>query len=175
MLFRSDGHGTHTASTAAGNARVEAVIGGNSLGMISGMAPRARVAAYKVCWGADEGGCFSSDSMAAIDQAVADGVDAINYSISGNTVTTADAVSISFLFAARAGIIVSASAGNSGPDESTVNHGGPWLMTVAAGTKDREFRATVVLGNGTTYAGIGNGAAVPSAPLVLAEIGRAHV
>ena len=74
----SDGHGTHTASTAAGNAGVETTIFARDYGTISGMAPRARVAAYKACW---EEGCATTDLVAAIDAAVADGVDVINYSI----------------------------------------------------------------------------------------------
>ncbi len=79
------GHGTHTSSTAGGNNGVPTTGAASVFGAISGMAPRARIATYKVCW-ADEptgGGCFGSDSVAAIDQAVADGVDVINFSISG--------------------------------------------------------------------------------------------
>ncbi|MBA3605983.1 MAG: S8 family serine peptidase, partial [Acidimicrobiia bacterium] len=79
-----DGHGSHTGSTAGGNGDVEVEINGNPLGEISGMAPRARIAAYKVCWdGPDGSGCATSDSVMAINQAIADGVDVINYSISG--------------------------------------------------------------------------------------------
>ena len=44
-----DGHGTHTATTAAGN-RTDASAFGTLLGTIQGIAPRARVAAYKACW-----------------------------------------------------------------------------------------------------------------------------
>ena len=75
-----NGHGTHTASTAAGNAGVAASIYGIPRGTISGMAPRAQVIAYK---GLGNLGGFTSDLAAAIDQAVADGVDVINYSIGG--------------------------------------------------------------------------------------------
>ena len=107
-------------------------------GSISGIAPRARIAAYKVCWQTPTGGsCFTSDSVAAIDQAVADGVDVINFSISGSTTNFRDPVEIAFLFAADAGVFVAASAGNSGPTTSTVAHPGPWLTTVAAGTHNR--------------------------------------
>ena len=74
----AEGHGTHTASTAAGNAGVNASIFGRSFGTISGIAPRARVAAYKALWG---GSGTTSDLAAAIDAAVSDGVDVINYSI----------------------------------------------------------------------------------------------
>lgn len=148
-----DGHGSHTASTAAGNYGVDAVVDGASLGTVSGMAPRARIAAYKVCWGGDDGGCFSSDSVAAIDQAVADGVDAINFSISGSRTSFLDPVEVAFLFAADAGIFVAASAGNEGPGASSVAHNSPWLTTVAAGTHDRYFEGTLTLGDGTEISG----------------------
>jgi hypothetical protein len=101
------------------------------------MAPRARVAAYKVCWNGDDGGCASSDSVAAIDQAVADGVDVINFSISGSRTNFLDPVEVAFLFAARAGVFVASSAGNEGPGASTVAHPSPWLTTVAASTQAR--------------------------------------
>ena len=117
------GHGSHTASTAAGNNGVNAIVNGNSLGLVSGMAPRARIAVYKVCWGIEVGiaGCATSDSVAAIDQAVSDGVDVINFSISGSTTSFLDPVEVAFLFAADAGVFVAASAGNNGP--GSVNRG----------------------------------------------------
>ncbi len=163
-----DGHGTHTASTAAGNYGVEAVVDGVSLGTVSGMAPRARISAYKVCWGGDDGGCFSSDSVAAIDQAVADGVDVINFSISGSRTSVLDPVEVAFLFAADAGVFVAASAGNSGPNPSTVAHNSPWLMTVAAGTHDRYFEGSLGLGDGSSYTGAMLADATVSGDLVYA-------
>src|SRR6266540_3145416 len=96
-----DGHGTHTASTAGGNAGVAASVFGKSFGTISGMAPRARIAAYKACW---PGGCAISDLVAAIDTAVADGVDVINYSIGDNDPDFLDADDVAFLFARQAGV-----------------------------------------------------------------------
>lgn len=90
----SEGHGTHTSSTAAGNAGVEAAVFDIPRGTISGIAPRAHIAMYRVC--AREG-CTTSDSVAAIEQAVADGVDVINFSISGGTQPYADPVELSFL------------------------------------------------------------------------------
>jgi subtilisin family serine protease len=164
----ADGHGSHTAGTAAGNNGIPAVVDGNDLGRISGIAPRARLAIYKSCWGIPpEGGCFNSDSVAAIDQAVADGVDVINFSISGSQTSFVDPVEVAFLYAADAGVFVAASAGNSGPTPSTVAHNSPWLMTVAAGTHDRQYTGTVTLGNGATYTGASLTNAVPSRPLVL--------
>lgn len=151
-----DGHGTHTASTSGGNANVAAFLNGNSAGTISGIAPRARVATYKVCWMyrniEPRAGCFPSDSMKAIDTAVADGVDVLNFSISGTRTNYLDAVEVAFLFAADAGVFVAASAGNSGP-ANTVAHMSPWLTTVAASTHDRLNVATITLGNGATYTG----------------------
>lgn len=164
----ANGHGTHTASTAGGNYGVTALVDGQNLGTISGMAPRARIAVYKVCWGGDDGGCYGSDSVAAIDQAVADGVDVINFSISGTADSYLDAVEVAFLFANDAGIFVAASAGNEGPDASTLDHPSPWLMTVAAGTKDDEYPGHVTLGNSAVYTGKSRTAAVGPAPLVYA-------
>ncbi|MGH3072988.1 MAG: S8 family serine peptidase [Gaiellaceae bacterium] len=162
-----NGHGSHTASTAGGNADVPATGAAALFGTISGMAPRARIAAYKVCWeDAGDGGCANSDSVAAIDQAVADGVDVINFSISGTRTNYLDAVEVAFLFAARAGVFVAASAGNEGPGSSTVAHISPWLTSVAAGTHNRSGTATATLGNGAVYTGASLTAAVGPAPLV---------
>ena len=162
-----DSHGSHTASTAAGNFGVQATGVAAPFGKISGMAPRARIAAYKVCWNGDEGGCASSDSVAAIDQAVADGVDVINFSISGTSANYLDPVEVSFLFAARAGVFVAASAGNSGPGASTVNHPSPWLTTVAASTHSRASEATLTLGNAATYTGASSNMLPTTGPVLL--------
>lgn len=142
-----NGHGTHTASTSAGNANVAASIFGVSRGTISGIAPRARVSAYKVC-GLE--GCFSSDSAAAVQQAIKDGVDVINFSISGGANPYSDAVELAFLDAYAAGVFVAASAGNAGPGADTTDHRGPWVTTVAASTTDRAFKNTLTLADGST-------------------------
>jgi subtilisin family serine protease len=161
------GHGTHTASTAGGNYGVNTIGAASAFGSISGIAPRARISAYKVCWETGAGGsCFSSDSVAAIDQAVADGVDVINFSISGSRTNFLDPVEVAFLFAADAGVFVATSAGNSGPASSTVAHPGPWLTTVAAGTHNRDGIGSVTLGNGDTYSGASVATAVGPAPLI---------
>lgn len=165
----ADSHGTHTATTAGGNANVRTTGEAAVLGAISGIAPRARIAAYKVCWGRnDEGGCFNTDSVAAIDQAVADGVDVINFSISGSRTSFRDPVEIAFLFAADAGVFVATSAGNSGPTTSTVAHPSPWVTTVAAGTHNRDGTGAVTLGNGASYAGASAATAVSAKPIILA-------
>jgi subtilisin family serine protease len=152
----ADGHGSHTASTAAGNAGVPASILGSDLGEISGMAPRARIAVYKALWN-DQGG-YVSDLTAAIDQAVADGVDVINYSI-GSSSATLGSDDIAFLYAADAGVFVATSAGNSGPGASTIGSPSwdPWVTTVGANYQDRTFESYVTLGDASMYTGLGVG------------------
>ncbi|QHC59679.1 S8 family serine peptidase [Rathayibacter sp. VKM Ac-2760] len=161
--FRSprdaDGHGSHTASTAAGNAGVEASVDGYDYGTISGVAPAAKVAAYKVCWNGDENGtddddyCSGTGILAAIDAAVADGVDVINFSIGGGSaVSTLDPYDQAFLNAAAAGVFVAASAGNSGPGVSTLDHASPWYTTVAASSIPT-YTATATLGDGQAFVG----------------------
>ena len=170
------GHGDHTASTAAGNSLVPVSINGVNFGLASGMAPRARIAAYKVCFSylapgttAAVNRCSSADSMAAIDAAVKDGVNAINFSISGATGTTNDLVEQAFYRATLAGVFVAAAAGNDGP-ANAVNHPGPWLATIAAATHDRVEDGDVLLGNGAKYTGASlNTSALPSSPLIRAE------
>lgn len=137
-----DGHGTHTASTAVGNAGVDATIFGVDRGTVSGVAPRAHLVAYRVCGAA---GCFGSDSVDAVGQAILDGVDVVNFSISGGGNPYADAVSLAFLDAYDAGVLVTPSAGNSGPGADTVAHREPWTLTVGASTSDRHFLSTVTL------------------------------
>ena len=149
-------HGTHTASTAAGNKGVETFVDGRSFGLTSGIAPAAKLSVYKVCWedtDPNTGGCYSSSSVAAVEQAIEDGVDVLNYSISGSATSVIDPVSVAFLNAASTGIFVAASAGNSGPTASTVNHGAPWVTTVAASSFSQELQGTVEFADGTKFRG----------------------
>ncbi len=131
----SDGHGSHTASTAGGN-EVTASLAGTPLAKISGMAPRARLAIYKVCWqapNAPSASCFFSDTAAATDDAVADGVDLLSFSI-GTAAAFNDPQDLAFLDAVTAGVFVSRSAGNAGPGVGTTPAGEPWVTTVGAST-----------------------------------------
>ncbi len=146
----SNGHGTHTASTSAGNVLDSAPVLGVERGPIHGLAPGAWVMEYKVC---GIQGCVSSDSAAAVEQAILDGVDVINFSISGGTDPFTDPVELAFLDAYAAGVFVSASAGNSGPTAGTANHLSPWVTTVGASTQTREFATTLTLtaDNGDTF------------------------
>lgn len=154
-----DGHGSHTASTAVGVNGVEASASGQDFGAISGVAPAAKIAAYKVCWSGtdpasqDDDGCATSDTLAAIDAAVADGVDPINFSIGGGAATsTVSPEDQAFLGAASAGIFVAVSAGNDGPTPSSADHAPPWYTSVEASTIP-SYEATAVLGNGSSFAG----------------------
>ena len=135
----TNSHGSHTASTSAGNVR-DVVYGGNNL-RISGVAPHANIIAYDVCYtiiSTGQGSCPSTATVAAVNQAVADGiVDVINYSISGGTDPWSDATSLAFLNAVDSGIFVAASAGNSGPGANTMGHHEPWVSSTAASQTGR--------------------------------------
>ncbi|XP_008788427.2 subtilisin-like protease SBT1.6 [Phoenix dactylifera] len=158
--FRSprdaDGHGTHTASTAAGRHAFRASMAGYAAGIAKGVAPKARIAAYKVCW--KGAGCFDSDILAGFDRAVADGVDIISIQIgSGDGVAAPyylDPIAIGSYGAVSKGVFVSSSAGNDGPTPLSVTNLAPWLTTVGASTIDRTFPAEVVLGDGRSLAGV---------------------
>uniref|UniRef100_A0A0D9W8F4 Subtilisin-like protease n=1 Tax=Leersia perrieri TaxID=77586 RepID=A0A0D9W8F4_9ORYZ len=147
-----DGHGTHTAATAAGSPVQDANLFGYAGGVARGMAPRARVAAYKVCWA---GGCFSSDILAAVDRAVSDGVDVLSISLGGGASRYyLDSLSIASFGAMQMGVFVACSAGNAGPDPISLTNLSPWITTVGASTMDRDFPATVTLGNGANITGV---------------------
>ncbi|MFF3380498.1 S8 family serine peptidase [Streptomyces sp. NPDC002680] len=153
-------HGTHTATTAAGNYDTPAEVPGLGVrGKVTGIAPAARVAAYKACW---HDGCWTSNTTAAVDKAVADGVDVISYSISGGLTTS---TSMGAMFnAAKAGVFVSSGAGNCG--QGTVGNTAPWITTVARETDDTGYTSNLVLGDGRRFRHDKLQAAAPTAPLV---------
>jgi Subtilase family/Fibronectin type-III domain/PA domain len=149
----SDGHGTHTTSTAAGDVVMRAPIFGIDRGPVSGVAPGAWIMEYKVCGAV---GCFSSDVSAAVQQAILDGAKVINFSVSGGANPYSDPVELAFLDAYNAGVLVAASAGNSGPGAGTTSHDAPWTITVAASTQTRQFQSTLSLsGDGKTASFVG--------------------
>jgi len=144
--FRSprdaDGHGTHTATTAAGN-RTSASIFGTLIGDVEGMAPKARIAVYKACWlrPADtRASCNTSDLANAIDAAVADGVDIISYSVGSSMREIIAPDDIALMAAAKAGIVAVVAAGNEGPNLATIGSpaGAPWVITAAASSRKGE-------------------------------------
>lgn len=145
----SDGHGSHTASTTAGNFVKPAVMYAPTTDLtrdISGVAPHANIIMYDVCVDS----CPGSALLAAIDQVVVDasnlpnGIQSLNYSISGGENPYSDPVELGFLNATAAGIYVSTSAGNSGPSAATVAHNSPWVSTTAAMTHNRKIENAVV-------------------------------
>ncbi|KAG2719642.1 hypothetical protein I3760_03G275100 [Carya illinoinensis] len=145
----NDGHGSHTLSTAGGNFVAGASIYGFGKGTAKGGSPKARVAAYKVCWppvGGNE--CFDADIVAAFDMAIHDGVDVLSVSLGAEpTPFFNDSVAIGSFHAVKHGIVVVCSAGNSGPKDGIVSNVAPWQITVGASTMDRQFRSNVILGN----------------------------
>uniref|UniRef100_A0A0E0CBD6 Peptidase S8/S53 domain-containing protein n=1 Tax=Oryza meridionalis TaxID=40149 RepID=A0A0E0CBD6_9ORYZ len=147
----TEGHGTHTASTAAGSAVPGANLFGYANGTAQGMAVRAHIAVYKVCWAK---GCYDSDILAGMDEAIADRVNVISLSLGGRSEQLYnEPTSVGAFNAIRRGIFVSAAAGNDGPDMSTANNLAPWMVTVGASSINRRFPANVILGNGETYVG----------------------
>lgn len=137
-----DGHGTHTATTAAGN-RVKASIFGTFLGRVEGIAPNARIAVYKACWlrpGATRASCNTSDLANAIDMAVADGVDIINYSVGSSLFTVTAPDDVALLAATKAGVLAVVAAGNEGPNFDTITSpaSNPAVITAAASSRDGE-------------------------------------
>ncbi|HHQ13509.1 MAG TPA: serine protease, partial [Chromatiales bacterium] len=135
----ADGHGTHIASIAAGR-EVRASIGGNDVARISGMAPGARIAVYKACWlepGQTRGSCSTADLQRAIEDAVADGVDIINYSVGNTDISISDPDDLALLAASDAGVLSVVAAGNDGPAPATVLSpaAAPWVLTVGAASR----------------------------------------
>ncbi|XP_024042397.1 cucumisin [Citrus clementina] len=149
----TDGHGSHTASTAAGNLVSMANLYGFSSGKARGCVPSARIAVYKICW---SDGCDDADILAAFDDAIADGVDIISLSLGSSNPHEYfnDSIAIGTFHAMRNGILTSASAGNDGPSRSTITNVAPWFISVAASTIDRKFSTKVQLGNNNIYEGI---------------------
>ncbi|KAL9665760.1 hypothetical protein QQ045_000081 [Rhodiola kirilowii] len=157
-----DGHGTHTTSTVGGRAVPQAsALGGFASGTASGGAPLSRLAIYKVCWPipnqpkVNGNTCLGEDMLAALDDAVADGVHVVSISIGTSKPYPyrMDSLAIGSLHAFLKNVVVSCSAGNSGPAASTLSNTAPWIITVGASTVDRAFIAPVLLGNGQKIEG----------------------
>ncbi|KAH9303996.1 hypothetical protein KI387_008400 [Taxus chinensis] len=126
----TNGHGTHTSSIAAGAAVPDSNYLGVANGIATGMAPQARLAIYKTCWAE---GCYDADTVAAMEQAISDGVDIISISISSRDVPFyLSPRAIATYGAIKNGVFVSASVGNTRPSSSTLSNTSPWIITVGA-------------------------------------------
>ena len=146
----SDGHGSHTGGTAAGNIVFDAAVEAPTetfTADISGVAPHANIIAYAAC-------CSGAALAAARDQALLDGVDVINYSI-GSTYPTGDfwedSEAIQWLALRDAGVFVATSNGNAGNGDATTGSPAdlPWLTSVGASSHNRSFLVTLTLSDST--------------------------
>ncbi|KAK8592125.1 hypothetical protein V6N13_062711 [Hibiscus sabdariffa] len=148
-----EGHGTHTASTAAGRLVNGANLFGLGTGTARGGVPSARIAVYKICW---SDGCFDADILAAFDDAIADGVDIISLSVGPRAVNDyfSNSIAIGAFHAMENRILTVNFAGNDGPGRATIKNFSPWTLSVAASTIDRKFLTRVKLGNGVVYEGV---------------------
>ncbi|KAG5228794.1 subtilisin protease [Salix suchowensis] len=155
--YDADGHGSHTASTAAGNHQIPVIANDFNYGYASGMAPGARIAVYKALY---TFGGYMSDVVAAVDQAVEDGVDILSLSIGPSSVPSGPAsflnvLEMELLFATKAGVFVVQAAGNGGPSPSSILSFSPWITSVAASIIDRKYNSSIILGNGRSFSGTG--------------------
>ncbi|CAL5190050.1 unnamed protein product [Lathyrus oleraceus] len=151
----SSGHGTHTASTVAGNSISMASMLGLAQGTARGGVPSARIAVYKVCW---SDGCNEASILAAFDDAIKDGVDILSVSISESVSKTnihfKDVLSVGSFHAMKHGVLTVLSAGNTGPYPKSLQNYQPWAIIVGASTLDRKFVTKVKTGNNIAYEGI---------------------
>ncbi|XP_020098483.1 subtilisin-like protease SBT4.10 [Ananas comosus] len=148
------GHGSHCASTAAGNFVQNAEARGHAEGTAAGMAPRAHIASYKMC-GSSTVQCSAFSEARGLDLAIADGVDVLSLSIDSyqEPLYKSNIAKASFV-AMEKGIFTSACAGNAmGNVRKEVVNDAPWILTVGASTTDRRERAVVRLGNGMEFYG----------------------
>ncbi|WP_415839291.1 S8 family serine peptidase [Nocardioides zeicaulis] len=148
------GHGTQVASVAAGNAGVSVRVDRRDAGRFGGVAPQARLAAYKACWGAPDpadDGCSTADVVSAVDAAVSDGVDVLNLAVAGGE--GVDTLQRALLGAAEADVVVVGAAGNSSRS-AFASHAAPWVTTVGT-TVGRTARGRVTVVGGPSFTGGG--------------------
>ena len=153
------GHGTQVSSVSAGNAGVTVRVDNRDAGQFGGIAPQARVAAYKACWGAPDpadDGCSTADVVSAVDAAVSDHVDVLSLALAGGE--GIDTLQRALLGAAEADIVVIGAAGNSA-GSAYAAHAGPWVTTVGSAV-GRMSRGRISLPGGPSWTGGGRPAAV---------------
>ena len=119
------GHGSHTASTAAGNILTATLYSAYTdtvfvRATISGAAPHANIISYDIC----KSSCYPSDVIAALQQAILDGVDVLNESISISGHALFGPKQVAYLDVFNAGIVAVRSAGNSGPGAGSAGAAG---------------------------------------------------
>lgn len=145
----NNGHGSHVAAIAAGNILSSTLMipnGFSAAAMLSGVAPHANLVIYDACTHV----CQASALLAAIDQAVADGVDVLLFALSGGVDPYHDPVELALLAAREAGIFVATAGGEDG-----LQHQGAWVMTAVGASHNRHF--TAILGNLTADSGSQSG------------------
>lgn len=148
------GHGTQVSSVAAGNAGVSVRVDGRDGGQFGGVAPQARIATYKACWGApdpSDDGCSTADVITAVDAAVADRVDVLSLALAGGE--GIDTLQRALLGAAEADVVVIGAAGNAA-GSAYAAHAGPWVTTVGSAVGGMS-RARIALPGGPSWTGGG--------------------
>lgn len=164
-----DGHGTRTASIAAGNADVPVVVEGERLGSFGGQAPDAHLAVYKACWSAPDpadDGCSTADLVSAVDDATREGVDVLTLAVGGPS--GLDTLERALLGATEAGVVVVAAAGNEGSGSPA--HTSPWVTTVGGTTGDlRRGRLVLPDGRGLNGAMLSRRTVAPARVVLAAD------
>lgn len=134
LAIDQTGHGTSVAGIAAGNETAA------PLASIRGVAPGAWLGNYNVF--GTKGNATSSSVIAAINDAVEDGMDIINLSLGGTAQDPAtDPEQLAVAIATQLGVVVVISAGNDGPEPGTITSPGtaPAAITVGAVTNAGTF------------------------------------
>ena len=147
-----EGHGTHMASIAAGKVVKGVDFFGLARGNARGAVPSARIAVYKICFVLPFD-CPEDGLLAALDDAIADGIDILTISLTYATSTdlSRDGIAIGAYHAMKKGILTTQAVGNSGPNVTSVRSIAPWILSVAASTIDRQFTNKIILGDNTTF------------------------
>lgn len=126
-----NGHGTHVSGIVSADA------GADGLG-IYGVAPQAKLWAYKVC--GPDGSCFADDIAFALHTAADQGANIINMSFG----TDQDVALIrdGVAYAASKGVLMVAAAGNDGPFFGSIDYPGAYASVVAAGAINQAQNVT---------------------------------
>ena len=137
------GHGSQVAGAAAG------VAVDSPLAPVSGIAPRAFLGNYKVFGTPGRNNTTTSAAViAAINAAVADGMDVINLSLGGPAIDPdRDPEQMVIASATELGFVFVIAAGNAGPGRSSLTSPGtsPAAITVGASTNARTFGSAIEL------------------------------